>query len=53
MLDQGQRTAILELHRQGHGKRRIARALGISRATAIRHWSFARAWLYQQVRQDG
>ena len=33
MLDQGQRTAILELHRKGHGKRRIARALGISRAT--------------------
>jgi RNA polymerase sigma factor (TIGR02999 family) len=29
-----------------------AEALGISRATAIRHWSFARAWLYQQVRQD-
>ena len=29
-----------------------AQALGISRATAIRHWSFARAWLYHQVRQD-
>ncbi len=29
-----------------------AEALGISRATAIRHWSFARAWLYRQVRQD-
>lgn len=29
-----------------------AEALGISRATAIRHWSFARAWLYHQVRQD-
>lgn len=27
-----------------------AEALGISRATAIRDWSFARAWLYQQVR---
>ena len=33
MLDQGQRTTILELQRQGHGKRRIAWALGISRAT--------------------
>jgi len=31
MLDQSQRTAILELHRQGRGKRTIARALGISR----------------------
>ena len=29
-----------------------AQALGISRATAIRHWSFARAWLYHQVRRD-
>ena len=28
MLDQAQRTAILELHRQGRGKRTIARALG-------------------------
>jgi RNA polymerase sigma factor (TIGR02999 family) len=27
-----------------------AEALGISRATAIRHWSFARAWLFHQVR---
>ena len=31
MLDQALRTAILELHRQGQGKRTIARALGISR----------------------
>jgi len=26
-----------------------AEALGISRATAIRHWSFARAWLFHQL----
>jgi ParB/RepB/Spo0J family partition protein len=31
MLSQAQRTTILELHRQGMGKREIARALGISR----------------------
>jgi len=31
MLDQAQRTAILELYRQGRGKRAIARALGVSR----------------------
>ena len=31
MLDQGIRTAILELRRQGHGTRTIASALGISR----------------------
>jgi RNA polymerase sigma factor (TIGR02999 family) len=30
-----------------------AEVLEISRATAIRHWSFARAWLYHQVRRDG
>jgi len=29
-----------------------AEAMGISRATAIRHWSFARAWLYHQVHRD-
>ena len=26
-----------------------AEALGISRATAIRHWSFARAWLFNAI----
>jgi RNA polymerase sigma factor (TIGR02999 family) len=28
-----------------------AQVLGISRATAIRHWSFARAWLYHRIRK--
>jgi hypothetical protein len=31
MLDHHQRVAILELRKQGHGSRRIAKALGISR----------------------
>jgi transposase len=31
MLDLNTRTAILRLHREGHGARRIARALGVSR----------------------
>lgn len=26
--------------------------LGISRATAIRHWSFARAWLFNRIKSD-
>ena len=26
-----------------------AQALGISRATAVRHWSFARAWLFNEI----
>ena len=29
-----------------------AKVLGISRATAIRHWAFARAWLFHQLRKD-
>lgn len=28
-----------------------AEALGISRATAARHWTFARAWLYDRIRR--
>ncbi|MBI4478048.1 MAG: IS21 family transposase [Acidobacteria bacterium] len=31
MLDQNQRTSVLELHRQGHGVRTIARVLHLSR----------------------
>jgi len=30
-----------------------AEILGISRATAIRHWSFTRAWLFQRIKQSG
>jgi RNA polymerase sigma factor (TIGR02999 family) len=30
-----------------------AKALGLSVRTANRHWSFARAWLYQQLREAG
>jgi transposase len=33
MLSQAQRTTILELHKQGVGKREIARVLGVSRAS--------------------
>ena len=29
-----------------------ATALGIPRRTADRHWAYARAWLYKQLRQD-
>ena len=36
MLDEATRTAILKLHTQGHGSRKIAHALGVSRA-AVRH----------------
>src|SRR5262249_36257982 len=30
-----------------------ATALGLSRATAYRHWKFARAWLIAQLTDDG
>jgi RNA polymerase sigma factor (TIGR02999 family) len=30
-----------------------AAALGLSRATAYRHWTFARAWLIAQLSEDG
>jgi RNA polymerase sigma factor (TIGR02999 family) len=29
-----------------------AETLGISRATAVRHWTFARAWLYDRIRRE-
>jgi len=29
-----------------------ARALGIPERTARRHWSFARAWLYRELRRS-
>jgi RNA polymerase sigma factor (TIGR02999 family) len=30
-----------------------AKALGVSTATAERHWKFARAWLYSQLKDSG
>ena len=36
MLDEDTRTAILRLHAQGHGSRRIARALGVARDSVRR-----------------
>jgi len=31
---------------------RAAELMGISRRTATRHWTFARAWLYKQIAKD-
>ena len=36
MLDEATRTAILQLHEQGHGSRAIAQALGVARCTVRR-----------------
>ena len=29
----------------------VAETLGVSRSTAVRQWTYARAWLYDQIRK--
>jgi RNA polymerase sigma factor (TIGR02999 family) len=36
----------------GLGEQEAAELLGISRATAARHWAYARAWLFDCLRDD-
>ena len=36
----------------GLGEQEAAEVLGISRATAARHWAYARAWLFDRLRDD-
>lgn len=36
----------------GLGEQEAADLLGISRATAARHWAYARAWLFDRLRDD-
>ncbi len=36
----------------GLSEQEAAEVLGISRATASRHWSYSRAWLYNQMQSD-
>ena len=44
------KAALVKLrHFAGLSEQQAADALGISRATASRHWAFARAWLYDEV----
>jgi DNA-directed RNA polymerase specialized sigma24 family protein len=35
----------------GLSQEEAARSLGFSRRTADRHWAYARAWLYHEIRQ--
>ena len=37
----------------GLGHAEIARVLGVSEPTVRRHWSFARAWLYAELKTQG
>jgi RNA polymerase sigma factor (TIGR02999 family) len=36
----------------GLGEQEAAEVLGISRATAARHWAYSRAWLFDRLRDD-
>lgn len=36
----------------GLSEEQASQAMGISRATASRHWAYARAWLYQEISRD-
>ena len=48
--EDGSKAALVKLHYFGGlSLEEAAAALGISRATAYRHWTYARAWLFQQV----
>jgi RNA polymerase sigma factor (TIGR02999 family) len=48
--EDGPKAALVKLHYFGGlSLEEAAAALGISRATAYRHWTYARAWLFQQV----
>ena len=45
-----EKAALVKLrHFAGLTEEQAASALGISRATASRHWAFARAWLYDEI----
>lgn len=37
----------------GLSEQEAAEVLGVSRATAARHWAYARAWLFDQLRDEG
>lgn len=37
----------------GLSEQEAAEVLGISRATAARHWAYARAWLFERLRDEG
>ena len=45
-----EKASVVELRFfAGLGIEEVAEVLGISRATVVRHWAFARAWLYREL----
>jgi RNA polymerase sigma factor (TIGR02999 family) len=52
--EDGMKAELVKLrYFAGMSVEEAARCLGISRATADRYWSYARAWLYDRLRKDG
>ena len=48
-----EKAEIVKLHYfTGLEHAEIAQALGVSIATVQRHWSYARAWLYREIRKN-
>lgn len=50
-LDPEKAMLIKLRHFAGLSEEQAAQALGISRATAARRWTYARAWLYDEIRR--
>jgi DNA-directed RNA polymerase specialized sigma24 family protein len=49
--EDGQKAELVKLrYYAGLSVEEAALCLGISRATAARHWAYARAWLYDRLR---
>lgn len=51
MIDEEKAALVKLRHFAGLSEQQAADALGISRATAARHWAYARAWLYDEIQR--
>jgi hypothetical protein len=53
VYDELRKLAAARLAQEKPGQTLQAHALGISRATAFRHWTYARAWLRVEYADEG
>tara|TARA_R110002111_G_scaffold257026_1_gene324945 strand:+ start:87194 stop:87769 length:576 start_codon:yes stop_codon:yes gene_type:complete len=52
-LESPEKTELVKLrYFAGLSEQEAADVLGISRATAARHWAYSRAWLFSQIKAD-